>query len=93
MAGQNQRVWTSPTRQQHAVSLRMTSAVFGEAGFLLVDFSSSSFLFISAINTSFAIELTFDQMLSDSSSCPNFAGTRGRHRTRSSAHSLLEKAA
>ena len=44
---QNQKegvpVTTTPT-----VSLSMTFAVFGEAGLLVVDFSSSAFLFISA---------------------------------------------
>jgi len=51
-----------------SVSLRMTFAVFGESCLLLMDSSSFCFLFISAIRTSFSIELTYDQMLSDSSS-------------------------
>jgi len=52
---QNQREGV-PVTTTATVSLRMTFAVFAEAGLLLVDFSSSSFLFISAIRTSFSIE-------------------------------------
>jgi hypothetical protein len=53
VASQNQREGV-PDTTTATVSLRMMFAVFGEAGLLVVDFSSSSFLFISAIRTSFS---------------------------------------
>ena len=53
VASQNQREGV-PDTATATVSLGMMFAVFGEAGLLVVDFSASSFLFISAIRTSFS---------------------------------------